>query len=181
MPIKFISILGYVLFAITLVLLYISTQQPPKRIIEIRTEIHRIQSVRKEQSRKADSSVESNTKRASARISNLKKYTNPELIETFEKEFVPVDTNIIQVSRNQIEKCLEYKYKYESDSSSLVIMTNDRNTCNDQLDSIVKKADTIVIEAEKDSKRQYRRGLFNGIISGAIIVGVVLLQLLLAK
>jgi len=181
MQINYVSLLGYVLFAISLTFLYLEKTKAPKRIIEIRTEIHRIQSVRKEQSRITDSSVEYNQRRASSRISNLKKYTTPELVDTFTNQFVSVDTENVTVTRSQVEKCLEYKYKYESDSSSLELMTNDRNVCNEQLDSIVKKTDTIVIEAEKDSRHQYRRGLISGIISGLVITGLVIIQLLLTK
>ena len=172
MSVNKLSILGYILFAISIILFFYPKQTEVRNIVHIQREIHRIQTIRKEQTTKVDNKIEVIRKDAATRISNVKELD-------FNKEIVSVGGDSVCVEKSQLEKCVEYKIKFERDSVSLKLMTEDRDSCNAQLDTIVSKADTIVIESKKNEVVQYRRGLFHGIVSGVVATAAVIVTLLL--
>lgn len=172
MSVNKLSIIGYILFAISIFLFFYPKQTEVRNVVRIQREIHRIQTIRKEQTAKVDNKIEDIRKDASVRISNVKKLD-------FNKEIVSDGGDSICVEKSQLEKCIEYKIKFERDSVSLDLMTEDRDSCNAQLDTIVSKVDTVVIESKKNEVVQYRRGLLHGIISGVVATAAVIMTLIL--
>lgn len=172
MSVNKLSILGYVLFVISIIMFFWPKQTETKTIVRIQREIHQIQTIRKEQTVATDKKIESIRKKAQARISNIKELD-------FNKEIVSSGGDSVCVEKSQLETCLEYKIKFERDSASLFLMTNDRDSCNAQLDSIVSKVDTIVIAAKEDEVKQYRRGLLHGVISGVVATAAIITTLIL--
>lgn len=166
MSINKLSILGYFLFVASLIIFFWPKTEKIKNVVRIQTEIHRIQTIRKEQSTHTDTKIETIRKNAAARISNVKELD-------FNTEIVSSGGDSVCVEKSQLEKCIEYKIKFERDSSSLILMTADRDSCNSQLDTIVSKVDTIIIEAKKTETQQYKRGLLHGIISGVVATAAV--------
>lgn len=174
-----LGILGYILFFVSLIILYFSFNKKPKNIVTIQREIHYIQTIRKEQSKKADSVVEVFNKKTKRRITNLKELPIEKVDSVFDSEIdIKEDSNKIQ---EQKKVCLEYKYKFERDSASLEIIKTDRDSCNEQLDRIVEKADTIVIEAKKESSEKYKKGFVFGFISGVVAVTVAVITIVLGN
>lgn len=167
MSVNKLSILGYILFVISIILFFWPKQTEQKTIVRIQREIHNIQTIRKEQTRDTDTKIEGIRKKASDRISNIKELD-------FNQEIVSNGGDSVCVENSQLEKCLEYKIKFERDSSSLVLMTSDRDSCNAQLDSVVSKVDTLVIESKKNEVIQYKRGLLHGVISGFVASVVII-------
>lgn len=171
-----LSIIGYILFFISLIVFYFSFTKKPKSIVTIQKEIHYIQSVRKEQTKKVDDTIQIVKKTTSARITILKQLPKDKIDSVFDSEIVvPDDSDKIQ---QQKITCLEYKYKSERDSVSFELMKNDRDSCNEQLDRIVDKADTIVIEAKKEIGEKYKKGLVIGFVSGVVASGIALITLI---
>lgn len=167
------SIIGYVLFIISLAILSWPRQTEPKTITRIQREIHYIQTIRKEQTKDTDKKIEVIRKTSETRISNIKKLD-------FNKEIKSVGGDTVCVENSQLEKCLEYKIKSERDSASLVLMTYDRDSCNSQLDSVVSKVDTVVTETKKNELIQYKRGLITGVVSGVVVTVVAIVTIIFA-
>jgi hypothetical protein len=172
MSLNKLSIIGYVLFIISIILFFFPKQTEVRNVVHIQREIHRIQTIRKEQTKETDSKIEVVRKKASARISNIKELD-------FNKEIISVGGDSVCVENSQLEQCLEYKIKFERDSVSLMLMTEDRDSCNAQFDTIVSKIDTLVIESKKNEDVQYRRGLLHGIVSGVVVTSAAIVTLLL--
>lgn len=156
------SIIGYILFIISIIIFFYPKHENVKKIVRIQREIHQIQTIRKEQTRETDSKIDIIRKEASRRISNIKELD-------FNTEIKPDGGDSVRVVRSQLDKCLEYKIAAERDSASLLLMTADRDSCNSQLDTIVAKVDTIVVESKKETDSGYRKGLLHGIISGIVV------------
>ena len=172
MSVNKLSTLGYILFVISIILFFWPKQTEQKTIVRIQREIHNIQTIRKEQTRDTDTKIEGIRKKASDRISNIKELD-------FNQEIVSNGGDSVCIENSQLEKCLEYKIKFERDSASLMLMTSDRNSCNAQLDTIVAKADTLVIESKKNESVQYKRGLLHGIVSGVVVTFAIITTLVL--
>lgn len=174
-----LSIIGYILFFISLIVFYFSFTKKPKSIVTIQKEIHYIQSVRKEQTKKVDDTIQIVKKTTAARITILKQLPKDKIDSVFDSEIVVHNDS----DKNQQQKitCLEYKYKSERDSVSFELMKNDRDSCNEQLDRIVDKSDTIVIEAKKEIGEKYKKGLIIGFVSGVVASGIALITLILSN
>lgn len=178
MPVK-VSIFGYILFFVSLIVFYFSFTKKPKEIVKIQKEIHYIQSVRKEQTKKTDSTIHVIKKKTNDRITILKQLPKEKIDSVFDSEIVAEnDSNKLE---QQKITCLEYKYKFERDSASFKLMKNDRDSCNEQLDRIVDKADTIVIESKKEASVSLKKGFVYGFISGVVAIGIAAITLVLSN
>jgi len=164
MPLKY-GIFGYVLFICSLIFIFFFNTKPTEKIVELRKEIHRIHSTRIIQTRETDKKIDTIKKNSTRRITNLKQLTDSQVVKLFDNEIPKTDSSD---STEQLKKCLEYKFSYERDSASLQIMTEDRDSCNEQLGRIVEKADSVVIKSLTESDKKYKQGLKHGIFGGIV-------------
>ncbi len=173
---KYFNILSITLFIISLIFFYFASTKEPKTITRIQKEIHYIQSVRKEQSKQADKKVETINKEYKKKISDIKKLKPTQIESTFNVQIPNVsDTVKFPITTYQAEKCLEFKFKSEKDSASYTVIKEDRDSCNEQVNQIVNKVDTIVTVSEKNEKKSFLKGVGWGVGITSALVGIIIL------
>lgn len=173
---KYLNILSVILFVVSLGFFYFASTKEPKTITRIQNEIHYIQSVRKEQSKQADKKVEKLNTEYKKKISDIKKLKPTEIESTFNVQIPNIsDTVKFPITTYQAEKCLEFKFKSEKDSASYNVIKEDRDSCNEQVNQIVTKVDTIVTVSEQNEKKSFFKGAGWGAGITAAVVGIILL------
>lgn len=148
-----------------------------KTVVRIEKEIKVIQLTRIKQTILVDKKIADNNKLTDEKIKELKKKTLPELKQTIDI-LIPVDSSNSEktdITKNQLEQCLEYKFKFERDSVNLLDMTKDRNECNSQLNLVVEKVDTLVIASKKESSQKLKQGLSIGFLTGILVSAITII------
>lgn len=160
-PMKWLLIISACLLVCSILLNVLFVNEKP--VIKIQREIHYIQTTRHSQSKKSDSLVTSNISKYKVKKQQLETMTPNEIESTFVSEIK--DTNELEIMKT----CLEYKYQHEQDSANFEIIKTDRDSCNEQLDNIVSKSDALVKESQKNSQKNYLKGILHGsVITGGI-------------
>lgn len=169
------SIIGYIALVASIILFFMKPDV--KTVVRIEKEIKVIQLTRIKQTILVDKKIADNNKKTDAKIKELKKKTLPELKQTIDS-LIPVDSSNSEktdITKNQLEQCLEYKFKFERDSVNLLDMTKDRNECNSQLNLVVEKVDTLVIASKKESSQKLKQGLSIGFLTGILVSAITII------
>lgn len=167
---KYLTYVNLIILAIAVIFFIITPKTETKTVKHIQKEIHYIHEVRKEQTKIVDTKIKQNeTTYAKKR----------KLLDTMSDEQVDslFDSTFEEDSSDFKKTCLDYKFKSERDSVSLVLMTADRDSCNEQIKNVISKVDTIVVAGEQEKKKLYKKGFLHG--TGVtstilIILGVVI-------